>query len=319
MPIGTDPQPHTAEVQSGGATEWAPRLSLDQRKALWAYVFLLVPMFFYITVRFGPTLFAMAVSLRTWDILSADKPWAGLANYRTLFADPVFFKSLRNTVLYVVLSVPLELVIGLAFALLLQAALRARALYRALYFIPYITSTVAVSWVWRWIYQPGYGPLNKLLSLAGLPQQQFLISPDQALPSIVVVLVWQALGFFIIIYLAGLESIPGEFYEAAKIDGAGGWSLFWHITLPLLNPTLVFLGVIGTINALQVFTQVLNMSYQGQGGPLNATKSLVLFVYQQAFQSFKMGYASAATVVLFVLILVITLIQLKVTTRRVEY
>jgi multiple sugar transport system permease protein len=215
--------------------------------------------------------------------------------------------------------VPAQLVIGLAFALLVQAVAHWKGFFRALYFIPFVTSTVAISWVWRWMYEPTFGPLNKLLALVGLPEQKYLASPDQALPSIVIVLVWQALGFYVIIFLAGLEAIPTDFYEAAKIDGARVWDLFRHITLPLLNPTIVFLTVIGTINAIQVFTQVLNMSFQGTGGPLDSTKSLVLFIYQQAFKSFKMGYASAGTVVLFALILVITVIQLKVTTRRVEY
>lgn len=292
---------------------------LGQRRQLWAYAFLLIPLLFFIIVRFAPTLFAMSVSLRRWDILSPNKPWVGLANYQELFADPVFWKSLTNTLAYVGLSVPLQLVIGLAIALLLQSAKRFKGFFRALYFIPYVTSTVAISWVWRWMYQPNVGLLNRFLSLFGVPDQKFLASPEQALPSIVAVLVWQALGFYVIIFLAGLESISPDFYEAAKIDGASGIDLFRHITVPLLNPTLVFLSVIGVITGIQVFTQVLNMSFQGMGGPLDSTKSLVLFIYQQAFQRFKMGYASAGTVVLFAIILVITLIQLRVTTRKVEY
>jgi len=294
-------------------------LSLGQHRAMWAYIFLLVPLAFFITIRFAPTLFAMSVSLFRWDILSPNKPWMGLKNYQTLFADSVFWQSLTNTLLYVALSVPLQLVIGLVFALLLQAATHWRGFFRALYFIPFVTSTVAISWVWRWIYEPSFGPLNKFLALVGLPEQKFLMSPDQALASIVGAIVWQALGFYVIIFLAGLEAIPTDFYEAAKIDGARVWDLFRHITLPLLNPTIVFLTVIGTINAIQVFTQVLNMSFQGMGGPLDSTKSLVLFIYQQGFKSFKMGYASAGTVVLFAIILVITIAQLRLTTRRVEY
>lgn len=294
-------------------------LTTGQRRTMWAYIFLLVPLLFFISIRFAPTLFAMSVSLFRWDILSATKPWMGLQNYQTLSADPVFWKALTNTLLYVALSVPAQLVLGLAFALLLQAVARWKGFFRALYFVPFVTSTVAISWVWRWIYQPTSGPLNNLLELVGLPDQKYLASPDQALPSIVVVLVWQALGFYVIIFLAGLEAIPMDFYEAAKIDGAHAWDLFRHITLPLLNSTIVFLTVIGTISGIQVFTQVLNMSFQGMGGPLDSTKSLVLFIYQQGFQSFKMGYASAGTVVLFAIIMVITLIQIKLTTRRVEY
>ncbi len=294
-------------------------LSLGQRRQMWAYIFLALPLFFFITIRFAPTFFAMSVSLFRWDILSQNKPWMGLQNYQTLYDDPVFWKSLTNTLLYVAISVPAQLVVGLALALLLQAAAHWRGFFRALYFIPFVTSTVAISWVWRWMYEPTFGPLNKVLELVGLPDQKYLTSIDQALPSIVAVIIWQALGFYIIIFLAGLEGIPMDFYEAAKIDGAHAWDLFRHITLPLLNSTIVFLTVIGTINGVQVFTQVLNMSYQGMGGPLDSTKSLVLFIYNQAFKSLKMGYASAATVILFAIILVITVVQLKVTTRRVEY
>lgn len=294
-------------------------LTLRQRRQMWAYIFLILPLLFFITVRFAPTLFAMSVSLFQWNIISPNKPWVALQNYQTLADDPVFWTSLTNTLLYVALSVPAQLILGLLFALLLQAATRWRGFFRALYFVPFVTSTVAISWVWRWIYQPSFGPLNKLLELVGLPDQRYLADPAQALPSIVVVLVWQALGFYVIIFLAGLEGIPMDFYDAARIDGARTWDLFRHITLPLLNPTIVFLMVIGTINGIQVFTQVLNMSNQGLGGPLDSTKSLVLFIYQQAFKSFKMGYASASTVVLFAIILIITVIQLRVTTRRVEY
>lgn len=292
---------------------------LEQRKQLWAYIFLLVPVAFFLTVRVAPALFAMNVSLHHWNILSANKPWVGIANYQTLFADPVFWKSLANTATYVLVSVPLQLILGLGIALLLQATPGFRGFFRAIYFVPFVTSTVAISWVWRLLYQPDIGPLNHVLGLLGLPEQKFLTSPDQALPAIAAVIIWQSLGFFVVIFLAGLESIALEFYDAAKVDGASGWTLFRHITIPLLNPTLVFLTVIGTINGIQVFTQVINMSYQGLGGPLDSTKSLVLFIYRQAFKSFQMGYASAATVVLFAIILVVTIIQLKITSRQIEY
>jgi len=295
------------------------RFSLERRKQVWAYIFLLIPFAFFLTIRVAPALFAMTVSLHRWDILSLNKPWVGLANYQTLLADRVFWKSLTNTLTYVLVSVPVQLTLGLGIALLLQATRTFRGFFRAIYFVPFVTSTVAISWVWRWIYQPNIGPLNQVLNILGVSDQKFLSSPDQALPAIAAVIIWQSLGFFVVIFLAGLESIGMDFYDAAKVDGASSWAAFRHITIPLLNPTLVFLTVIGTINGIQVFTQVLNMSYQGLGGPLNATKSLVLFIYQQAFKSFKMGYASAATVILFAIILAITLIQLKITARQVEY
>src|SRR5205085_2271978 len=209
---------------------------------------------------------------------------------------------------------------ALAIALALTRVNHLAGLFRTLYFIPFVTSLVAVSWVWRWLYQPQRGSINELLSMFGVPPQPFLQSTSQALPSIVAVNVWHDLGFQIVIFLAGLHAIPDRYYEAATLDGAGRLALFRHITLPLLNPTIVFLAVTSTISSLQVFTQVQNMSAQGTGGPLNSTLSLVLYVYQKAFGgAYQMGYASAMTVVLFALILIVTLIQLRVLTRHYEY
>ena len=169
-------------------------LSLEQRKQVWAYLFLLVPLLFFILIRFAPTIFAMSVSFQKWDILSPNKPFVGLDNYRTLFNDEVFWISLTNTLKYVILSVPLGLVISLFFALLLQNIKHWKGLFRTMYFVPFVTSTVAISWVWRWIYQPNTGVINMILAFFGLPTQMFLTSPDQALPSIVAVLIWQSLG-----------------------------------------------------------------------------------------------------------------------------
>ena len=192
-------------------------------------------------------------------------------------------------------------------------------LFRTIYFVPFITSLVAVSWVWRWLYQPQRGSINELLGLIGIPAQPFLQSTSQALPSIVVVNIWH-LGFAFFIFL-GLRAIPDIYYEAARLDETGDrGGMFRNITLPLLNPTIVFLAVTSAISSLQVFSQVQNMSAQGTGGPLNSTLSLVRYVYQKAFGgAYQMGYASAMTVVLFALILVVTVVQLRLLTRRYDY
>lgn len=295
------------------------RLTLTQKRTLWAWSVLALPLLFFLIVRMGPTLFALNMSFRQWDILSPEKPWVGMANYTKLFKDPVFLKSLKNTFVYVLVGVPVQIALGLGVALLIQRVNRFAGFFRTLYFIPYITSSVAVAWVWRWMLQEHGGIVNELLGLVGVAPQKFLGSPSQAIYSIIAAVVWQGLGFSMVIFLAGLEAIPTTFYEAAQIDGAGRWRTFWHITLPLLNPTIVFSALVGTIRYLQVFTEVINMSSQGSGGPLNSTKTLVLFIYQAAFQSFKMGYASAATVVLFVIILALTVLQSRVLTRRYEY
>lgn len=299
-------------------------ISLERRRQIWAYVFLLIPLAFFLFIRLYPTLFAFNMSLRDWNPLASTQPFVGLANFQKMvekLADPksATRKAFQNTFIYVLLGVPGQMVLALAIALMLNHIRRLVGLFRAVYFIPFVTSTVAIAWVWRWLYQPQFGPINLLLSAFHLPQQPFLKSPDQALLSITAVAVWQGIGFAIIIFLAGLQQIPRVFYEAARIDGAGRWALFRHITAPLLNPTIVYLTVLQTISFLRMFTQVLNMTRQGDGGPLNSTTTVVLRVYREAFGSLNMGYAAALTVVLFVIILGITIVQLRFLTRRFEY
>ena len=291
-------------------------LSLQRRRWLWAYAFIAIPLFFFLFVRIGPTFYAFWMSLHRWDPIALDRPYIGLENYRNLGGDEVFWESLRNTWIYVGVGVPAGLILSLAIALGLQRMIRFTGFFRVLYFLPYVTSLVAVGWVWRWMYMPN-GLFNDLLGGIGLGPYAWLGSPDMAIYAIIATTVWQGLGFQIIIFLAGLESIPGDYLEAAALDGAGGWQQFRDVTFPLLNPTLVFLVVTGVISNLQVFTQVRAMSSQGTGGPLNSTISIVLYVYQQAFQALpsKMGYASAMTVVLFAMILAITIVQLKVLSR----
>jgi len=212
--------------------------------------------------------------------------------------------------------VPVSLALSLIIALGLQRLTRYVGFYRVLYFAPFVTSLVAVGWVWRWMYMPN-GLFNDVLGRFGIGPFGYLGRPETALYAILAMTIWQGLGFQVVIFLAGLESIPPVYQEAATVDGASSWQSFKSITFPLLNPTLVFLTVTSVISYLQVFTQIRAMSSAGTGGPLNSTISIVLYVYQQAFQSLpsKMGYAAAMTVVLFLMILVITIIQLKVLSR----
>lgn len=295
-------------------------LSLEKRRWLWAYAFLGIPLLFFLSIRIGPTLYAFNVSLHEWDPIALERPFIGLDNFRRLASDDIFWRSLRNTWVYVVVGVPVSLALSLTVALGLQKLTRFVGFYRILYFVPYVTSLVAVSWVWRWMYTPN-GVYNEILGFVGLGPWKFLQSPSLAIYSIIAMTIWQGLGFQIVIFLAGLESIPDTYFEAAALDGATAWRRFRDITIPLLNPTLVFLAVVGVIGSLQVFTQIRNMTSQGRGGPLGSTISLVLYVYQQAFDNLpaRMGYASAITVVLFLMILAITIVQLKVLTKSYEY
>lgn len=300
------------------------KLTLKRRQVLWAYAFLGVSLVFFIFIRWYPTLLAFNISFRDWNVFQNSGPWVGLENYQDIWQD--LFKprsavraAFVNTIQYVVIGVPLQLILGLLIAMMLNSIVRLAGFFRAAYFVPFVTSLVAVAFVWNWLYAPQSGLINQMLSALGLPTQPFTKSPQQALLSVTAVAVWRSLGFTIIIFLAGLQQIPDIFYEAARIDGANRWQLFWRITLPLLNPVIVYLAVLQTMSFLRMFDLVQNMSDQGDGGPLKSTTTVVLEVYKEGFGSYNMGYAGALTVILFFLILAITIFQLRVLQRRVEY
>ncbi|MFC3039846.1 carbohydrate ABC transporter permease [Virgibacillus xinjiangensis] len=290
------------------------------QKYLFIYVSLLLPIIFYLGIRILPTLYTFNVGFRDWNLLSTgEQPFVGLDNYATLFQDEVFIRSIFNTLIYIVLGVSGQLLFGVIVALLLHKINRFVGFFRVIYFIPYVTSIVAISWVFQWILM-GNGFINDMLINLGLSPQPFLQSPDQAIYVITAAMIWQSIGFQMVLFLAGLENIPEMLYEAADIDGATGWQKFWHVTVPLLNPTIVFSAVIGTITFIQVsFTQVVNMSVDGSGGPLNSTVSVVVYIYQLAFRQFDMGLASAATVILFLFIMALTIFQMKVLTKKFDY
>lgn len=291
-------------------------LSLARRQAIWAWIFLAIPIAFYGLIRFYPTAQAFWLSLTDWDLMSKPE-FIGLDNYRAMFADPVFWKVFKNTFLYLIIGTPISLILSFAIAYYLDKTRFLHSFLRALYFVPYITTAAAMAWVWRWFYQPApTGVINDLLASFGISQIQFLKSTTMALPSILVTAIWAGLGFQIIIFLAGLRAIPTTYYEAARIDGLGEGAILRRITLPLLKPTMVFLVVFSSIGFLRIFDQVYNMTTNDPGGPLNSTKPLVLLIYQTAFSSYDMGYAAAQTVVLFTILLIVSLLQLWVMRDR---
>ncbi|WP_337871011.1 sugar ABC transporter permease [Meiothermus sp.] len=294
-------------------------VSLAHREALWALAFLAIPLAFFLFIRIWPAFQALWLSLFDWHADPSKRPFVGLEHYHQMLDDRLLLKALQNTLAYTLLGVPLQLLLGLGIALLLNAVTRFRDVFRAIYFAPYVTPAAAIAWVFSWMLSPNFGIVNEILGVFGIPSQPFLTSPSQALATVTMVVVWQNLGFQVVLFLAGLQNIPRDYYEAARIDGASNWQLFRHITLPLLNPVMVFSAVIGTIGFLQLFTQVVNLNFTDQGGPLGSTLTLALYIYQQAFARFDLGYAAAITVLLFVVILVITLVQLRLLSRRVEY
>jgi multiple sugar transport system permease protein len=236
-----------------------------------------------------------------------------LDNYQKLFSDPVFWKVFKNTFVYLLIGTPISLIISFIIAYHLDQVRFMHGFLRMLYFLPFMTSAVAMAWVWRWFYQPvPVGLFNNALASIGIPQFPFLQSTTWALPSVLAPAVWAGLGFQVIIFMAGLRAIPRSYYEAARIDGVSWWTVLWEITLPLLKPTIVFIVVFSSIGFLRIFDHVFNMTTNNPGGPLNSTKPLVLMIYETAFSAFDMGYAAAQTVVLFLVLLVVSLVQLRI-------
>lgn len=295
-------------------------MTLAARRSITAYLFLAIPLVFFLCVRFGPMLYSMAMSLTDWSLMRKGLKFLAFENFRTVLADPIFLKSLGNTLRYAIFGAPIVIVLSLFIAVLLDAVPRGKGLFRLIYVLPYITPIVAVSWVWRWMYQtPPLGVINAILVACRLPAGEFLNSTTQALPSILAVNVWVELGYCSTIFLAGLQTIPREIGEAARIDGARGSQVFFKITLPLLMPVTLFLAVMEGIQFLRIFTQVYNMSMQAMGGPLNATKSVALYIYQKAFTNFELAQAASASLILFALIMSVTLAQMKFLDRKVNY
>lgn len=263
----------------------------------------------------GPILASLYLSFTAYDLLSTPR-FVGLLNYRNLlFHDDLFWLSLRVTLTYAAVSVPLGLIGGLAIALLLNAKVWGMGIFRTSFYMPSIVPAVASAVLWGWLLNPDWGLVNAALRSVALPTSRWLASPDSALMSLVVMSLW-GLGGGMIIYLAGLQNIPNQLYEAASIDGANQVQRFWHVTLPMLSPTLFFNLIVGVIGGLQYFTQAFVLT---QGGPEYATEFYGLNLYQKAFQWLKMGYASSMAWVLFIMIIALTLLIFRSSTLWVYY
>ena len=262
-----------------------------------------------------PMFASLIISFTEWDMLSKPE-WVGFDNYKTLFfEDPLALHSLNITILFTIVSIPLNIVFGLALAMLLNTSIRGLAIFRTIFYLPAILSGVAVALMWRWIFSTEFGLLNALLSMIGIEGPAWLTDRIWVLPSFVIMRLW-SVGGGMIIYLAGLQSIPTNLYEAAKIDGANWWHQTRFITLPMLSPTIFFQLIVGFIFSMQIFTEAFIMT---NGGPADASLFYLLYLYRTAFQYFDMGYASALAWVLFVVILVLTIILFKTGKSWVYY
>lgn len=293
-------------------------LSPGRAKQVQFIVLGLAPVLIYFFVfSIYPVFSAFYISLHRWGLLDLKRPFVGWDNYVWAFNDPVFWISIRNTFYYALYYVLWGSILGLVLALFVNSLREPFVtMMRGIVFMPVVTSMVAVSLMFVWLYQPMYGVLNYVLGLVGLGPYQFLNSSSQVMPSIVAMSVWKTVGYTMVLFLAGLTTIPSEYYEAAKVDGASGLRSFIHITLPLLKPTTLFVLVTGMIGGFQVFTQIYVMT---GGGPGTASRTLVMHIYETGFKFFEMGRASALAFVLFALVLVITIIQLKYFKADFEY
>jgi multiple sugar transport system permease protein len=284
------------------------------RQAVAAAGFLAPAMIYICIFTLGPVLFSLYISFFRWEVLNPLKTFVGLNNYIELFKDPLFWRSMLNTFIYS-LHVPFSMVIALMLAMALQRKFRGVTILRTLFFLPYVTSFVAISTVWKWLYNTDFGLLNYIFGFFGAEPVNWLSNPATAMIAVMIMSIWLQMGYMMVIFIAGLQAIPQHLYEAASIDGASFWTQFRRITLPLLRPTIFFVLVTALIGSFQVFTYIYVMT---QGGPLHSTEVLVYHIYKNAWEYFRMGYASALSWMLFLLIMVITLINFTYFKKRLE-
>lgn len=282
----------------------------------WGYFFILPQLIGVLVFVAFPLVYVLYISMVEWDGLG-DQTFVGLSNYVTELTNPDFRQALRNTAFYTVMFVPTSVILALFTALALNK-LVAKNFFRVIYFAPSVTSTVAAGVVWIWVYNPDFGLINTYLQLwFGIEGPQWLLDPKWVMPSIAIFSVWWQFGFYVVLFLAGLQGIPAVFHEAAQIDGANRWQTFRNVTLPLLSPTTFFIIIIAIINSFQVFDQAFIMTFDG--GPGNSAVTMVTYLRELAFVDFVFGRSSAVAVLLFAIILVFTLFQFRMQRRWVHY
>jgi multiple sugar transport system permease protein len=279
---------------------------LCHSEAVIGWLFILPAVVGFSVFYLYPALRVFVISLSDWNLLRAPR-YVGMANYIKLANDPDFWRSVRITVLYVLYNIPLQTALGLALAVLMDRLTKSITV-RAIVIAPYLISNVVVAMIWLWMLDPILGMVNVFLDFVGVGRQPFLSSPDTSLISIAAINTWRHTGFTALLFYAGLQAIPKSLYEAASLEGVSEWRLFLHITLPLLRPVMVFVLVTSVIGSFQIFDTI---AVTTRGGPLNSTRALVWFIYENGFRYFRMGYASAVSAVLFLALILYTLIQMR--------
>lgn len=306
--VSTEP-PKTATKRKAG--------KLAVHEAVWGYIFILPVVLGLALFYMAPSAASLFLSFTSWDGLSSPQ-FIGFDNFANLMKDDKFTGSMLNTMLYTVGTVPLSVALATVLAVLLNQKIKGMVFYRTFYFIPVITMPIAVGMVWKWLYNSEFGLINHVLGVMNLPQPNWLFDEKFALFSIVLVSVWSSIGYNAVILLSGLQGISGSYYEAASLDGAGTLYKFFRITLPLLTPSLFFVLVMSFINSFQVFDLIFIMMDQ-QTTMLESTRTVVYSIWEDGFKYFNMGYASAQAFILFIVILIITMVQMYIQKRWVHY
>ncbi len=291
------------------------RRSLARREAISAYFFIAPNLFGLLVFTLFPVIASLMLSFVKWDILS---PWKfiGFENFFRAAKDPMFWRVMVNTAYFTFTTVPLQILFSLLISLILNQQIRGLTVYRTIYFMPTICSSIAIAAIWKWLYEPQFGLINLFLGFFGIQGPPWLGSTKWSMPAVILMNIWRGIGFNMVILLAGLQGIPGVYYEAAKIDGATSWNRFWHITLPLLTPSVFFLTIMGLIRSFQVFGSVYVLT---EGGPGDSTRTLVYMIYQVAYMWLEMGYGSSLAWVLCLCLFLMTLIQWKFQGQWVHY
>ena len=272
------------------------------------FLFSLPYVIFFLAFVAYPLIFSFVLIFHRWNIVTPME-WIGLKNFERLFHDPLFGKAITNTLTFLLIHIPLQIIIALLLALLLNSKVKMRGLFRAIYFLPVVVSGVAVTILWQQLYSYDYGVLNALLKAIGLPSVPWLVDASWAMPSVAIMATWKNVGIYIVLFLVGLQSIPVELYEAASLDGASRFRQFRHITIPMLNPTVIVVVVLSTIGGFSLFIEPYVLT---GGGPMQSTLSGMLYIYNQAFYFGHMGYAATLGFVFALIILAVVLIQRRV-------
>jgi multiple sugar transport system permease protein len=301
-----------------GGLQPISRPAAKWRESARAFLMLLPALAFLTAFVYLPAGMSLVLGFYHYHLLGVHTTWGGLTDFKEALTYPIFWLALRNTLVYAAIMVPLTLGGAVAIALLIDGQSRYFSFIRTLVLLPYITPVIATSIGWLWMFNPQYGVLNAILQALHLPPSQWLLDPSMAMPSVALYSLWHGLGFNVVIVLAALGNVPKTVLEAAQIDGASSWRRFWRVLLPLLSPTLFFLLVVTTIGSLQAFSQIYALS-GGTGGPEYATTTLIMLIYQTAFQYFHFSYAAAMAMLLVLLILILTLMQNWLSKRWVFY